>query len=1184
MKRLRAIGLLAPATLGTTLAWTSAAGSTSGDGGPGSGADGLVEASPALASRFALPVLPDGWVPTIAVDGQGEAAAKRRGALPKPRFGAPPARPLPALDASGPSRPAGEPPAKLGFARLDALDPPSVRLDLPTAPQIGLTSVPLLAVPGPVTELAPARETADPLPAEDGKATFFPEPSFGPEARAAADPALPPPPPPPAGTVSASPDLDSLLLRLEGSAGQFAPIMPGAEDLARLSSPVLTEAALAPEAVLTPAPASPSEEVADEIAEPAPPEAADDPPAATIAPEAAPEPPPQSRTTDLTPGRQTFPTTSADAPAFTIDDELILQVKVSGFDATDTIVAFGTRDGVFLPLGELSLILDLAIRVSDGGNYASGWFLSEDRTLTLDLRQGLVETADGSAPLARNLAQAFEGELYVRSDLLSSLLPLEFAPNLRSQAVLLTTLEPFPFEERMRREADRARLSQRGGDTRPRETWPREETPWLPFSMPIGDVELRAVSDSPRGTRGEVDLRLAGDLAWMTAEVYLGATTSDGLVSSLVSLGRRDIDAELLGPLNATEFRVGDVATLPMPMGLRGATGRGGYVTNHRFESYSVFDRIDLRGLLPDGYEVELYRNDVLLGSTAQAVNGQYEFLEVPVDYGLNVFRLVFYGPQGQRREEVRRLSVGDGRLSPGELEYSFGAVQNGTNLLGVQGPEFRPGLRYGQWQTVGEMAYGFSPALTGVASAAFFEDEGRQRWLATAGVRTGLGPLALRADIGTSDGGGHALGVGLGGPALGGAFTLSHFEYGGGFVDEVRSFTSQSLRRATELDFNTTIGLASAVDGVSLPLNLRARRLEFADGRSQMNAALRASARFSGLLASNTLEFSRSTNPGGPTFTQLAGDFNLATFNRSRTQVRGSLGYRILPDPALVQVSADVHHALDDRTVVNASAAYALESREFTVGVSAVREFERFTLALDGQYALQQRTYAVALRLGFSFGRDPLQDRFFITSPGKASSGAVALRAFQDRDGDLLYGPGDTALPEVTFTAFNNTASTDERGFARLGELGDGTPVAVQVDPSSLPDIAMAPVNRGVEIVPRPGRFHVLDFPVVEVSEVEGTVTFVDGANERGVSGLRLLLRGAREGAEYWTRTERGGYYFYEQVMPGEYEVVIDPEQAARLGICLDAGEPLVVSSQGSFVERNLTVRVCEQAQLAGS
>ncbi|MCB2067425.1 MAG: hypothetical protein KDE15_12395 [Erythrobacter sp.] len=889
-------------------------------------------------------------------------------------------------------------------------------------------------------------------------------------------------------------------------------------------------------------------------------------------------PTPQSatRTLDPAPGQQTFPRPPT-LQSFTVDDELILQLKVRGIDATDTIIAYGNRDGVFLPLGELALILDLAIRVSDDGHYGSGWFIDEDRTVTIDLRQGLLTTEGHIGQLQLGAAQAFEGELYVRTDTLAAILPLQFDADLRTQSVLLTTNEPFPFEERMRREVDRARLSQQGDRVRDRVQWPREETPWLGLSVPIGDLELRAVSDSQRGTRAEGDIRLAGDFAWLTANAYLSASTRDGLLSSLIELGRQDVDGQLLGPLQATEFGFGDVATAPMPLGLRGTSGRGLFVTNQSRGSLSVFDRVDLRGVLPDGYDVELYRNEVLLGSSADANNGQYEFLQVPVDYGLNVFRLVFYGPQGQRREEVRRISVGDGRLSPRQFEYRFGAVQNGTNLLGVSGPDFRPGTRYGDWQAVGEVSYGISSDVTSLASTALFEDEGRQRWIASTGLRSGLGGLALRIDAGLSDGGGRALGAGVGGALLGGGFTLSHFEYSGGFTDEVRSFSSDTLSRATELDFNTSVAFASSTGGISLPLNLRARYLEFTDGRRQVNAGLRGSVRLGGMIASNTFEFANTASSGTDSLTILAGDFNLATFNRSSTQLRGTLSYRILPQTELVQVSGSVDHAIDDRTVLRATAAYSLANDEMAFGASAIREFNQFTLALDGQYAPQQGTYAVALRIGFSFGRDPLRQRLFVTSPGKASSGAVALRAFQDLDGDLLFGPADDPLPGVDFTVFNNVATTDDQGFARLDDLGEGTPVVVQVDPSSLPDITMAPANRGIEIVPRAGRIHTLMYPVVEVSEVEGTVSFGSDDSLRGVSGLRLQLVEEGGGPQFWTRTERGGYFFFEQVLPGTYRMMIEPEQAERLGICLDAPELVEVSARGDIIAQDYTVRVCE-------
>ncbi len=882
----------------------------------------------------------------------------------------------------------------------------------------------------------------------------------------------------------------------------------------------------------------------------------------------------QVEQTDFTPGRQTFPARDG-SPPFTYEDELILQIQVAGISVTDTIIAYGNRDGVYLPLGEMGRILDLAIRVSDEGHYASGWFLSEDRTLTVDLRNGTLTTAAGTRPIPPTFAVAFDDEMFLRAEGFNDLLPLKVEANLRAQRVVLTTLEPFPFEERMRRDSERAKLNAR--NALPQQIqWPRQDTPYLPLSFPMADIELRAVSDQIRGERAAVDLRLSGDLAWMTAQSFLSATTRDGLVAALLELGRRDPDGELLGPMKATEFQLGDVSTTSMTLGLRGTAGRGAFVTNQPFESVSVFDRIDLRGVLPDGYEVELYRNDILLGSTRDAINGQYEFLEVPVDYGLNVFRLVFYGPQGQRREEVRRLSVGDGRLAQGQLIYSLGAIQRGVNLLGVTGPDFRPADRYGDLQSVAELAYGLTPALTAVANAALFEDNGEGRWLAGLGLRSGLGGFALRADAGLSDGGGHGVGLGIGGRALNGAFTLSHFEYGGGFLDEIRAFTSQPLRRATELDFNTSLNLGGAISGTYLPITFRGRHLEFASGQKQTNATLRSSMRIPGMIASSTLEFSRNVTPFGTSITQLLGNFDLATFNRSDVQLRGSLGYKLAPDPEITTVAAEANYAVDDKTVVRGAAAYSFVGDELSLGLSAIREFERFTVALDGRYGVRENDLSVALRFGFSLGRDPRSRRVFMHRPGLASSGAVSARIFHDVDGNGVYGPTDKLLPGVNLAVYNNTAESDDEGLARLGELGDGNRVTVQVDPSTLPDILMAPVNRGIEIVPRAGRFHETDFAIVELSEIEGTVAFGDDEEGRGVSGLRLQLVDQAGQARHFVRTERGGYFFFEEVKPGTYEIVIDPEQAERLNICLGQEERLTVSPSGDVLSRDLRVREC--------
>ena len=884
----------------------------------------------------------------------------------------------------------------------------------------------------------------------------------------------------------------------------------------------------------------------------------------------------QQQPFDLTPGRQIFPLDQKDAPLFTVDDELILQLRIRGFDSADTLIAYGSREALYLPFGELTRILDLAIRISDDGHYASGWFLDEERKLTIDLRQRELRTAKGNRPLDRADAMAFEGELYLRSEIIADILPIKVEPNLRSQAILLTTLEPFPFEERLRREMERAKLGKRRTPNEA-ERWTRQETPWLPISVPMGDIELRPISDSTKGARLEGDLRLSGDIAYLTGQSYFSASTQDGLVSSLIQIGRRDVDGDLLGPLAATEFQLGDVATASMPVGLRGRAGRGGFVTNRPFESASVFEQIDLRGILPSGYEVELYRNDILIGSVANAPNGQYEFLEIPVDYGLNVFRFVFYGPQGQRREEVRRVSVGDGRLSSGKLEYDFGAIQRGENLLGVHGPDFRPTEGYGRWQAAGRVSYGLSEEFTALASLAFFDEDDDGGFIGTASLRSGVGGLALRADAALSDGGSYAVGLGTGGRLLGGAFALSHFEYGGGFIDELRSNNRDPLSRATELDLNTTVKIGGATKTV-IPVAARLRNIEYFDGRSDMRALLRGSARFSGLVVSNNLEYLRASNRDGDGFSQLGGSFDLTTFRRSRTQARASVGYRLMPGAELTNVAAEIDRQIDDRTVVNGRASYSFNGGGLGLGASSIREFDRFSVAFDGNYGFGLKNYSAAIRLGFSFGRDPLTGEFFLARPGQASSGGVSLRAFQDMDGDSVFSDGDIALENVGFTVSNNVGATRADGTTRLTHLGHGNRATVQVDPTTLPDILMVPVERGIEFVPRAGRFHVMDFPIVAQSEIEGTVSFRGNSRGRGVSGLRLVLVDGTGKVGGNARSERGGYFFFEEIKPGSYELVIDRGQAERLGICMADAAPVTVGPEGSIQSLEIEVHECAQ------
>ena len=1126
---------------------------------PSPAADPAPAQAPELATAAAPP--PEQLPPAAPA-----AAPPATEPVPAPAFGlasaadavaAPERQPIPALvtpDALLP--PAEAPLAQVPEAKVALAAPPAAP-NPPSSLSTAVSAPPPAAAPAPPKSDAPepAKIAAAPAPIVAPQpvrlAEALPLPAFGGGAAPSYEPAPPPPPP--------------RLLAKPGTAQPRSAYLPAALPLTPAAAPTApahtASRSFADSSRTLPQPAF-------GLPQPSPANAALPSTALTASPIRA-------NGTDQAGLGAALP-----VPVISEDDELILQIETAQGEMSDTIVAYGLRQGVYLPLGALTRFLDLPIAVSDDGHYASGWFLDEKRTIALNLRDGTLVVGGKPVPLGKGDAVAYEGELYVRAERFGDLFPLDLKVDLRAQTVAIKTREPFPFEERIAREADRERLASRAARDSGHEgsgRFPREETPWRGVSMPVGETELRALTDDDLGARVEADLRLAGDLAFMTARAYVSASTRDGLTAARLELGRRDPDGDLLGPLKATEFQLGDVATGALPIGLRGVSGRGAFVTNAPLEQASIFDAVDLRGDLLDGYEVELYRNNALIGSTRTPVNGQYAFLQVPVDFGLNVFRLVFYGPQGQRREVVRKISVGDGRLAPGQFVYSVGAAQKDTNLFGVRGPRFSPGQDYGAWRSTAELGYGLSRAVTATLGAALWDSGGKHHWLAATGLRSGIGATALRLDLGLQDGGGHTIEAGLGGKLFGLAYSLSHAEYGGGAIDEVRAFTADPLRRASELNLNATLHFGSGAGARIMPITSQVRRIEFADGRRQTDAALRTTLPLGSVLLSNTLDYNRVSAPNAlgttDTSTRLLGTFDLATLSGSRTRFRASAGYGLAPRLNLQSVTLEADRRIGNSTLLRGGITHTLTDNQTTLGLSAIRRVGPVNVAFDGSYGFPTRNFSLALRIGFSFGRNPLSGRGFIARPGLTSGGAVAVTAFADANANGLRDPGEGPVEGVTFLAGTEESRTDAHGRALIAGLGDGARASLRVDSDSMPDIALAPSRPGIEIVPRPGRIHTSDFAIVTLSDIEGTAYFRAESGTRAVSRLQLRLLRPDGSLAARARSESDGFFLFERLPAGTYRLELDPQQAASLKIRLEGPVTLTLGGKSNVLRQTITV-----------
>ncbi len=361
----------------------------------------------------------------------------------------------------------------------------------------------------------------------------------------------------------------------------------------------------------------------------------------------------------IEPGAGVGPSTPLSVIEPADDDLLILQLQINDLVLSEGLTAYQIPSGVCLYLSEVTEALDFPISVRVDQVRAEGWFLHEDRTFVLDLMRNEVLIANRVADFDANRIERHPNGICVELTLLSSWFPVSFKPNLSNAFINLISWEPLPIEQRLAREKRRKGL--RSGSTGDVD-YPRVEIPYQTFRWPAVDTFVdyqlsRENYDAIQERRGRYNVLVIGDLLQMSGELFVSGDTEDTVSSARASLGRKDPAGGLLGLLDAKEFTVGDVATPETRLVATSRTGRGVSISSFPLDQPDEFDRITLRGDLPIGWEVELYRTGILLDFQLSQEDGRYEFLDVQLLFGRNELRLVFYGPQGQIREETKEYS-----------------------------------------------------------------------------------------------------------------------------------------------------------------------------------------------------------------------------------------------------------------------------------------------------------------------------------------------------------------------------------------------------------------------------------------------------------------------------------------------------------------------------------------------
>ena len=836
-----------------------------------------------------------------------------------------------------------------------------------------------------------------------------------------------------------------------------------------------------------------------------------------------------------------------DNKPFQISDDtlLVLSAGYKKWVLNNSLIGYGDSKKLFLPLTEIARTLDFDIGIDSQNGTARGWFISEDRKFSLDLPKMQAISDGEKTTIPDGAVFSADSEFYVDAELLSKWFPVDFSYDFSNQSVNVEPREKLAFELRLERE--NAWKNLRGAQLN-EAVFPREysEHEWL--SPPVVDVGVTASHSNEDGDYGGLNssfyLLSKGDIGKMTSEIYLSGDTEDGLDNSSLTLKRDDPDGNLLGPLKARSVAVGDIRTAEFPVIGGGETERGFAISNEKLEHRSrEFDTTFFEGSLPPGWDVEVYRNNVLIETQRVGAEGRYSFNKIPVYYGKNDFQLVFYGPQGQKREERKRIDVGNDMLQKGESEYDISLTQKNSVLhdpdrtghtLDEKGLKLNARYEYGLGKNLS--------LSTGISSQ---EVNGKRHNYLDLGARGNFKGASLSGDLMHDTGGGNALEL----SALTGLGKLNlnlKQRFYDDFLDDSGGDVSDPLKSQTQ------ISASGKIDGNSfipdIPFTLSYSHLQREDSRySAFGSSL--ATRIKNINLNNYLRLTNNSNLSDEP-SVLDGTFKAIT-QIGDLRLRGMLDYEIKPEAGIER--AEISGLLKINDKLNSELVLEKDIEEDYSGATLKFNWNNGKYTISPQVSYNSDGEFTAF-LGFStsFGIKPRSKQPYLSSTRMADTGAASVRVFNDKNNNAVFDEGDEVVKGASVKAVQSfrEAETDADGVAFIPLLQKNRPTDIVIDRETLEDPFWEPSTPSHSIVPRPGHVQQMDIPVVTTSEIDGTIlTEAADGTEQPMANVTVQLMDDSGKVVKQVRSEYDGFYYFQKVFPGNYSVRIDPDARLKNG-----------------------------------
>jgi hypothetical protein len=812
------------------------------------------------------------------------------------------------------------------------------------------------------------------------------------------------------------------------------------------------------------------------------------------------------------------------------DDALLFDVRVGQLRVGNGVRGYQTDSGICVDLADVIMAFDLPVRLDKKSRRATGWLFEEGRTISLDREANIVQIMNKQSTLsASDIRDAPEGWC-VDTKALSRWLNVEVKPDLSNALLVVTANRKLPFEMAEERK-------QRAGKARPTAQFdlsklPQAKDPYRFWRTPSVDVvaSVTGRKDALDGFKLErrYEIYASGEIAKASFDARLSSNNRGVPETLRLRAYRTDPQSELLGPLKATHFALGDVSTVSTPLAVQNTAGRGAFVTNRPIGRPDSFDRTNFRGELPNGWDAELYRNDQLIGYMQSRGDGRYEFLDVPLQYGQNRFEIILYGPQGQVRRDLQMIPVGPDSIPPRETYY-WAAIQDaGRDLIDFGSLDQQQMIG---WRGGFGVERGIDPRTSVGATLFTSEHLGRRDYYLEGSVRRAVGPALVELAVAGNARGGYA----LRGQMLG---QLGQTLVSAESVWLSPAFRSERYDIDLRSEHRLSIDHSFKFGNKYVPLSVQGAYKERLNGDKTLEGVARLSFNIKQITATTEVIWEQNkrafgSDPPGRLDALLRLNGRIGSL-----RLRGEAKFGLSGDAGFRESKLTGEWRAGENADWRAELGYEATGKRGLAGIGYTRRFDKY--ALTGQVrAATDGAVSAGISLAFSLGPDPQRGGLRFASDKLASNGAAYATVFQDLNADGKRQPNEPVEKSVELTAgmSGRGAPTNEKGQTFISGLTPFVPVLIGIDASSLPDPFVQPATSGVVVTPRPGVPTVIELPLVSAGEISGSLLREGG---RTLNGVEIELLDKNGHVVKTTRSEYDGFFLFESVPYGKYRLRI--------------------------------------------